>query len=140
MVKCHICGKEVAEDKAIKVTIGGKTYYFDNEGHLNQFQPVKSISRRLSSVVLSKTSAELVAIGTGLAGVFYTISALPAPALLMDTFSAMAAIAALVIGIEHLRYLREHNLMRRAVLLFGIGILIIVALVVWNFGFRFEQL
>lgn len=138
MVKCHICGKEVDDDKAIKVTVGGKTHYFDTEEHLNQFQPVKSISRILSSVVLSKTSAELVAIGTGLAGIFYTISALRTQALLMDTFSALAAIVALVIGIEHLRYLREHNLMRRAVLLFGIGILIIVAIAVWNFGFRFE--
>lgn len=140
MVKCHICGKEVDDDKALKVTVSGKTHYFDTEEHLNQFQPIKSISRILSSVVLSKTSAEIVAIGTGLAGVFYTIQALPTQALLMDTFSAMAAIAALIIGIEHLRYLREHNLMRRAVLLLGIGILIIVAVIVWNFGFRFEQL
>jgi YHS domain-containing protein len=138
MVKCHICGKEVDDDKALKITVGGKTHYFDNEEHLNQFQPVKSISRSLSSVVLSKTSAELVAIGTGLAGIFYTISALPPQALLMDTFSALAAIAALVIGIEHLRYLREHNLMRRAVLLLGIGILILLALAVWIFGFGFE--
>lgn len=140
MVKCHICGKEVDDDKALKVTVSGKTHYFDTEEHLNQFQPIKSISRILSSVVLSKTSAEIVAIGTGLAGVFYTIQALPTQALLMDTFSAMAAIAALIIGIEHLRFLREHNLMRRAVLLLGIGILIIVAVIVWNFGFRFEQL
>ena len=140
MVKCHICGKEVDDDKALKVTVSGKTHYFDTEEHLNQFQPIKSISRILSSVVLSKTAAEIVAIGAGLAGVFYTIQALPTQALLMDTFSAMAAIAALIIGIEHLRYLREHNLMRRAVLLLGIGILIIVAVIVWNFGFRFEQL
>ena len=139
MVKCHICGKEVDDDKAIKVTVSGRTHYFDTGEHLSQFQPVKSISRSLSSVVLSKTSAEIVATGTGLAGVFYTIQAVPAQALLMDTFSAMAAIVALVIGIEHLRYLREHNLVRRALLLFGIGILIVVAIIVWTFGFRFEQ-
>ncbi|MCW4054071.1 MAG: hypothetical protein NWE84_04010 [Candidatus Bathyarchaeota archaeon] len=135
MVKCHVCGKKVDKDVAIKVTVGGETFYFDNEKHLNQFHPIKLISRSLSSVVLSKTSAELVAIVTGLAGIFYTILALPSQALVMDTFSALAAIAALVVGIEHLRYLREHNLARRAVLLVSICILIILAILVWIFGF-----
>ena len=140
MVKCHVCGKEVDDNKALKVTLGGRTHYFDSEEHLNQFQPVKSLSRSLSSIVLSKTSAELIAIVTGLAGVFYTIQALPTQALLMDTISALAAIGALVIGIEHLKYLREHNLMRRAILLVGIGILLFIAIIVWLFGFSFGSL
>lgn len=118
--------------------MAGKKHYFDSEEHLNQFQPVKSISRKLSSVILSKTSAELIAIIAGLAGIFYTISDFPSQALLMDTFSAVAAIVALVIGIEHLRYLSEHNLMRRAVLIVGIGVLISIVIVVWTFGFLFE--
>ena len=138
MVKCHICGKEVDDDKAIKVTVGGRTHYFDTEEHLNQFQPIKSISRSLSSVVLNKTSAELIAIGAGLAGIYYTIYASTSQALLMDTLSTLAAISALIIGIEHLKYLREHNLTRRAVLLFGGSILILLIIGVWIFGFRVE--
>ncbi len=94
----------------------------------------------MSSVILSKTSAEIVAIGTGLVGIFYTILGFTDRALIMDSFSAIAAIVALIIGIEHLRYLKEHNLMRRAILLLGIGILITMAILVWNFGFRIDQL
>ena len=140
MAKCACCGKEVDEEKSLKVTVGGKTHYFDGEEHLNKFQPINTMSQTLVSVILSKTSAELVAIGTGLGGIFYTILGLSGRALIMDLFSAIAAIVALVIGIEHLRYLRKHNLLRRAILLFGIGILIVIAILVWNFGFRLNQL
>jgi len=94
----------------------------------------------LASVILSKTSAELVAIGTGLGDIFYTILGVTERALIMDLFSAIAAIIAMVIGIEHLRYLKEHNLMRRAILLLGIGILIAISILVWNFGFLVNQL
>ena len=140
MVKCSFCGKEVEEKKSLKVTVGGKTHYFDSIEHFNKFQPINTISRTLASVILSKTSAELVAIGTGLGGIFYTILGISDRALIMDLFSAIAAIVALIIGIEHLRYLKEHDLMRRAVLLLGIGILITIALFVWNFGFRLNLL
>jgi predicted acyltransferase len=136
MAKCAFCGREVDKEKSLKITVGGKTYYFDSEEHLNKFVPVKTTSRTLASVILSKTSAELVAIATGLGGIFYTILGVTDRALIMDLFSAIAAIVALVIGIEHLRYLKEHNLMRRAILLLGIGILIVIAVLVWNFGFR----
>ena len=140
MTKCAFCGKEMDEEKSLKVTVGGKTHYFDSIDHLNKFQPINKISRTLASVILSKTSAELVAIGTGLGGIFYTILGISDRALIMDLFSAIAAIVALVIGIEHLRILKEHNLLRRAVLLLGLGILITIAIVVWNFGFRLNQL
>ena len=140
MTKCAFCGKEMDKEKSLKVTVGGKTYYFDSIDHLNKFQPINKISRTLASVILSKTSAELVAIGTGLGGIFYTILGISDRALIMDLFSAIAAIVALVIGIEHLRILKEHNLLRRAVLLLGLGILITIAIVVWNFGFRLNQL
>jgi uncharacterized membrane protein YfcA len=136
MAKCSFCGKEVDEENSLKLTVGGKTNYFDSIEHLNKFPPINTISRTLASVVLSKTSAEFVAIGTGLGGIFYTILGVSDRALIMDLFSAIAAIVALIIGIEHLRYLKEHNLLRRAVLLFGIGVLIVIALLVWNFGFR----
>lgn len=135
MVKCHVCGKEVDDKKAFKLTINGRTHYFDTKQHLNQFQPITSVSRTLSSVVLNKTSAELIAIGAGLAGIYYTILAQSTQALLMDTLSTLAAIVALVIGIEHLKYLKEHNLMRRAILLAGSVILILLVSIVWIFGF-----
>lgn len=135
MVKCSTCGKEIDIEKPIKVTVAGKTHYFHSEEHLNQFQPVKSISRRLASVVLSKASAELIAVIAGIAGIVYTLSDFHSQALLMHTFSILGAIAALVIGVEHLKYLSEHNLTRRAVLLIGMGILIFIVIVVWTFGF-----
>ena len=106
----------------------------------DKFLHIKSKSKTLSSVILSKTSAEIVAIGTGLGGIFYTILGVTGRALIMDLFSAIAAIIALVIGIEHLRYLKEHNLMRRAILLLGIGILLVISILVWNFGFLVNQL
>jgi hypothetical protein len=140
MEKCAYCGKKVDEEKNLKLMVGSIIHYFDNRDHLDKFLHIKSMSQTLSSVVLSKTSAELVAIGTGLGGIFFTILGLTERALIMDLFSALAAIVALVIGIEHLRYLKEHNLMRRAILLLGIGILIILAILVWNFGFRVNQL
>ena len=140
MAKCTFCGKEMAEEKNLKLTAGGKTHYFDSEEHLDKFLHIKSRSQTLSRVILSKTSAELVAIGTGLGGIAYTILGITNRALIMDLFSAIAAIIALVIGIEHLRYLKEHNLMRRAILLLGIGILLAIAILVWNFGFLVIQL
>jgi YHS domain-containing protein len=140
MVKCAFCEEEVDEEKSLKLTVAGKTYHFDSEEHLNKFVPIKTISQTLASVILSKTSAELVAIATGLGGIVYTIIGVTDRALVMDLFSAIAAIVALVIGIEHLRYLKEHNLMRRAILLLGIGILIVLAILVWNFGFRLNLL
>jgi len=140
MAKCTFCGKEVAEEKSLRLMAGGKTQYFDSKEHMDKFLHIKSRSQTLSSVILSKTSAEIVAIGTGLGGIFYTILGFTDRALIMDLFSAIAAIVALIIGIEHLRYLKEHNLMRRAILLLGIGILITMALLVWNFGFRIDQL
>ena len=140
MAKYTICGKEVDEETGLELMYGGKTHYFDRIEHMDKFLHIKTVSRTLSSVILSKTSAELVAIGTGLGGITYTILGVTNRALIMDLFSAIAAIIALVIGIEHLRYLKEHNLMRRTVLLLGIGILITISILVWNFGFLVNQL
>ena len=134
MIKCSECGKEVDEKKAVKLTIDGKRHHF----HLHH---VRNVSQRsLSRVVLNKTFAEFVAIGTGIGGIVYTLQGVAESALVMDAFSAIAAIAALIVGIEHLRYLKEHDLLRRAVLLIGIGILISIVILVWNFGFRLNQI
>ena len=130
LVECSSCGKEMDEKTATRLTIDGKTHHF----HLHH---VRNVSLRiLSSVVLNKTFAELIAIGTGIGGIAYTILEIPDSALMMDTLSAIAAIAALFVGIEHLRYLKEHDLLRRAVLLIGLGILAIIAILVWHFGFH----
>lgn len=129
MAKCSACGKEIDEKTGVKLALNGETHHF----HLHH---VRSVSLRiLSSVVLNKTFAELLAIGTGLGGIIYTILEIPGNPLVMDTLSAIAAIAALFAGIEHLRYLKEHGLLRRAVLLIAIGILITIAVLVWHFGF-----
>ena len=134
MVKCSECAKEVDEKKAAKLTVDGKRHYF----HLHHVRNVTH--RSLSSVILSKTSAELVAMGTGIGGIVYTLHGVTESALVMDTLSAIAAIAAIITGIEHLRYLKEHDLQRRTVLLIGIGIIISIALLVWNFGFSLNQI
>jgi hypothetical protein len=141
MSKCSICGKEIDEKTAFKLTMNERTRYFCNESCLSDFPPTRTLSRRiLSSVVLNKTSAEIIAIGTGIGGIVYTLQGIANGALLMDTVSAIAAIAALIVGIEHLRYLKEHNLLRRAVLFIGIGILICIAILVWHFGFRLNHI
>jgi len=124
--------EEVDEKKAVKLTIGGKRHYF----HLHHVRNVAQ--RSLSSVVLSKTSAELIAILAGIGGIVYTLQSVVEIALVMDTLSAGAAIAALFVGIEHLRYLKEHDLLRRAVLLIGLSIIVTVAIIVWHFGFRLD--
>jgi hypothetical protein len=132
LVKCSQCGKEVDNKKAVRLTIGGKRHYFHPHHVRNVAQ------RSLSSVVLSKTSAELIAILAGIGGIVYTLQSVVEIALVMDTLSAGAAIAALFVGIEHLRYLKEHDLLRRAVLLIGLSIIVTVAIIVWHFGFRLD--
>lgn len=124
MVECPHCGEEVDTKHATKLVIEGKTHYF-------HFHHVKSVTQRvLSHVVLNKTFAEIVAIGTGIGGILYTLLEVTDRALIMDTFSAISAIIALFVGIEHLRYLKEHDLLRRATLLIGVGIIITVAIMV----------
>ena len=54
----------------------------------------------------------------------------------MDTVSVISAIAALVIGVEHLRYVEEHQLLRRSIAFLSIIILLSLAIVVWTFGLR----
>ena len=130
MVKCSECGKNVEEKEAVQLTIDGKIQHF----HLPH---VKKLTHRvLSKVVLTKTSAEIIAIGTGISGIAFTLQDLAERALVMDTLSAIAAIAAMFVGIEHLRYLKQHNLLRRTVMLIGTGILIVISILVWHFGFR----
>ena len=134
MVKCSHCGEEVESKQTAKLVIEGKTHHF-------HFHHIKSLTQRiLSGVVLSKTFAEVMAIGTGIGGIIYTLMGFADRALIMDTLSALAAITALIVGIEHLRYLKEHGLLGRATLLLGAGILITIAILVWHFGFNLNNI
>jgi hypothetical protein len=71
-----------------------------------------------------------------LGGFYYTLFEVGNRALLMDTVSVITAIAAMIIGVEHLRYVEEHMLVKRAVLMTGFLILTLIILIVWHFGFR----
>ena len=66
----------------------------------------------------------------------YTLQGLSTRALVMDTLSAIAAVVAFVIGVKNLQYLKAHNLLKRAVLLAGLGIIISIAILVWHLGFH----
>ncbi|UCB60408.1 MAG: hypothetical protein JSW72_09975 [Candidatus Bathyarchaeota archaeon] len=97
LVKCAHCGKAVEKKQAAKLVIGDETHSF----HLYHIRKVAQ--RLLSHIALSKAFAEIFAIGTGAGGIAYTLLGFTDRALIMDTFSAIAAIAALFVGIEHLR-------------------------------------
>ncbi len=137
MVKDPVCGMELDEKAAnIKAEVRGKTYYFCSEFCLSNFSAKRPTQRNLLSAVLTKTFFELVAIGTGIGGIAYTLQEVSTRALVMDTLSAITAIVALIIGVENLRFLKEHDLLKRAVLLAGLGILIFIAILVWHLGFH----
>jgi hypothetical protein len=87
-------------------------------------------------MVLNKAFFEFLAIVTGIGGVYYTLFEVGNRTLLMDTVSVITAIAAMIIGVEHLRYVEEHMLVKRAVLMTGFLILTLIAIIVWHFGFR----
>ncbi len=56
--------------------------------------------------------------------------------MIMDTSSALAAIAAFAIGVEKIPLLKEYDLVRKAVMWAGLGVLALIAILVWHFGFR----
>lgn len=82
--------------------------------------------------MLNKTFFEIVAIITGLGGVYYTLYEAGSRALLMDTFSVASAIAALMIGVDHLQYVREHDRAHKAVVYGSIAVILIFILIVWT--------
>ena len=92
--------------------------------------------RNLLRAVLRKTFFELVAMGTGVCGIAYTLQEVSTRALVMHTLSVIAAITALIIGVENLRFSKTHNLPKRAMLSTGLGIIISIAILVWYFGFH----
>jgi hypothetical protein len=137
-VKCEFCNREVEEqDVKYRLTVGDRTLNYCGLGCLRSAEPLADIRHvSISSIVLNKTFFELFAILTGIGGVYYTLFEIGNRALLMDTVSVITAIAAMIIGVEHLRYVEEHMLIKRAVLMSGILILTLIVLIVWHFGFR----
>lgn len=135
-ISCSICNKVTKEDDIIKLTMNEETLNFCCLNCLNEFNPFKSFGHiRLSSLVLNKTVFEILAILTGLGGVYYTLFETGTNALFMDTISVLAAIAAMIIGVEHLRYVEEHKLIGRAILLIGFIIISSILMFVWLHGF-----
>ena len=124
-VKCAFCGKMVEEeDVKFRLTVGGETLSFCSLDCMYKSEPIEEFRHiGLSSLVINKTVFEFLAIVTGLGGVYYTLFEAGSNALMMDTISVMAAIAAMIVGVEHLRYVEEHRLVGRAVLLLGAIIL-----------------
>ena len=116
--------------------IEGKTYHYCSHEHLSTSETVRRLTQgSLSNIVLNKTFFEVFALVTGLGGVYYTLWPTGPRALLMDTVSVIAAFAALAIGVEHLRYVEEHRLLRRAITFLSMIVLLAIALVVWIYGF-----
>jgi len=136
-VKCAFCGRMVEEeDVKFRLTVGGETLSFCSLDCLSKSEPIEEFRHiSLSSLVLNKTVFEFLAFVTGLGGVYYTLFEASSNALMMDTISVMAAIAAMIVGVEHLRYVEEHRLVGRAVLLLGSIILLSILLFVWLHGF-----
>ena len=87
-------------------------------------------------MVLNKTVFEFFAILTGIGGIYYTLFEAANNALMMDTISVLAAIIAMIIGIEHVRYVEEHEILKKGVILIGITILSALLLIVWHNEFR----
>lgn len=137
-VKCAFCGKEVEEDDVkFRINLAGETLNFCSLSCLYESGPLESFRHMsLSSVVLNKTVFEMFAIFTGLGGVYYTLFDVGNSALIMDTISVIAAIAAMIIGVEHLRFAEQHTLVRRIILLVGMIILSLIVIFVWHLGFR----
>ena len=111
------------DDFTIKVE--GKTYHYCSHEHLSTSETVRS----LSSLVLNKTFFEVFALVTGLGGVYYTLWPTEPRAPLMDTVSIVSAFAALVIGVEHLRYVQEHRLLGRVITFLSTIVLLAIALI-----------
>lgn len=136
-IPCSFCGKMVEEDKIkFRMTMGGEPLNFCGLSCLYESKPFESIKHSsLSSLILNKTIFEVLALITGLGGVYYTLFETGNIALLMDTISVLAAIAAIIIGIEHLKYVEKHRLVGRTVFLIGFIVISSILLSVWFYGF-----
>ncbi len=138
MVECPTCGMELDERTTnMKAVIGEKAYYFCSEYCLKIFDPLGRMSdQSLLNILLSKTFFELAAIGTGIGGILYTLQGITIGALILDTSSAITAIMALTMGIEKLPLLKEYKLVKKAIIPTVLGVLSLIVILVWHFGFH----
>ena len=135
MVQCLVCGNEVdPEDAEYTLKLRGKTYYYCGLECLYKSEPLENLRHQnISALVLNKSFFEILAVITGLGGVYYTLIEAASKALLMDTISVASAMAAIMIGIDHLKYVKEHNLAHRAIVFSSIVIILSFILLVWSF-------
>ena len=111
--------------------MGDKTYYYCGLDCLYKAEPLEKIRHRnISTLVLNKSLFEVVVLITGLGGVYYTLIDSASSALLMSTLSMVSALAATMIDIDHLKYVREHNLAHRAVVFSSLVVMLSFILVV----------
>lgn len=140
-MSCSVCGKELSEN-SIKMEKDGVSRSYCCSNCFNNSPELENYKHQsLSSIVLDKTLFEVLALITGFGGVYYTIfenvnSGIHNRALILDTVSVATALIALFIGIEHLRYIEEHNLLRRAIIFLSIVIITGFTMLVWHFGLR----
>lgn len=133
-MSCSICGTDLNE-KSITLTIGDETRYYCCDNCMNQAPALSGIRHRsISSIVLNKTFLEVFALITGFGGVYYTIFENASRALLLDAFSVASALAAIFIGVEHLRYVEEHDLLKRAIIFISIITITGFLMLVWTYG------
>ena len=137
MSQCSVCRTIIDPNSpTYSLTVNNETYNVCSSDCLYNSEPLIDFKHlTLSTLVLNKTLFEILAIITGFSGVYFTVYEIGFMALLMDTVSVIFALAAMVIGIEHLRYVEEHQLMKKAVIVIGITIMTIFLIFVWQTGF-----
>ncbi|HID91446.1 TPA: hypothetical protein EYP44_05760 [Candidatus Bathyarchaeota archaeon] len=84
--------------------------------------PTKLSMKGLIGIIYEKVVYEFIAVVTGMAGVLYTIMGVSDKAVIMDSFSVIAGVIALVMGIEMLPHLRRYKMLRRTVLWAASGV------------------
>lgn len=140
-MSCSICGKELT-DVSIAMEKDGEAHFYCCQNCLYQSPELEKYKHRsLSEIVLNKTLFEVLAIITGFGGVYYTmfeatIAGFHNAALLFDAVSVATALLALFIGVEHLRYVEKHDLVKRAVIFLSIISITIFLMLVWHYGLR----
>jgi hypothetical protein len=135
-MSCSICGKELS-NQSIKLEKDGIIHLFCCQNCVYNSPEMENYTHRsLSEIVLNKTLFEVLAIITGFGGVYYTLFETANRALILDTVSVATALLALFIGIEHLKYVEEHNLLKRAVVFLSFVTITSFLMLVWHFGLR----
>ena len=135
-MSCSLCGKELT-DHSITVEKDGVAHVYCCPNCLFDSPDMEKYKHRnLSEIVLNKTLFEVLAIITGFGGVYYTLFETANRVLILDTFSVVTALLALFIGVEHLRYVEEHDLLKRSIVFMSIITITGFLMIVWHHGFR----